>query len=239
LLLTLLLLAQAPVLHAQTQVPAGASTALPAPLQAAMPQALALLAQAARAQAPATARLEIEVGRVDSRLRPAPCAQVEPHLLPGAPVWGRTRIGLRCLRGAVAWNVFVPVTVQVWAPALAASAPLPAGSTLQASQLSVQDVNWSAGPGAPLLDPAQAVGRILARPLMPGQALHGGDLQPRQWFAAGDTVDIVARGPGFAVASQGQALTAGLEGRPARVRTETGRIVSGQPVADRRLDLNL
>ncbi len=221
---------------------AGAATgvaALPAPLQGAMPQALALLSQAAGAQAPDGARIELEVGRVDGRLQPAACEQVQAHLLPAAPVWGRTRIGLRCLRGAVAWNVFVPVTVKVWAPALAAAAPLPAGSSLQASQITQTVVDWGADDGKPLLDPASAIGRTLARALLPGQALRSSDLQPRQWFAAGDTVDIVARGVGFSVASQGQALTAGLEGRPARVRTESGRIISGQAVAERRLDVRL
>jgi len=42
------------------------------------------------------------------------------------PRLGRTRIGLRCTQGATAWNVYLPLTVKVFAPALAAAAPLPA-----------------------------------------------------------------------------------------------------------------
>jgi flagella basal body P-ring formation protein FlgA len=41
------------------------------------------------------------------------------------------------------------------------------------------------------------------------------------------------------VAGAGEALTAGLEGMPARVRTESGRVISGMPVAERQLELAL
>jgi flagella basal body P-ring formation protein FlgA len=44
-------------------------------------------------------RTEIELGELDSRLRLAPCAKVEPFLPPGARLWGKTRLGLRCTEG--------------------------------------------------------------------------------------------------------------------------------------------
>ena len=47
---------------------------------------------------------------------------------------------------------------------------------------------------------------------------------------------ISARGAGFAVQAEGQALTPGYEGQPARVRTESGRIVVGRPVGERQLE---
>jgi len=84
-----------------------------------------------------------------------------------------------------------------------------------------------------------AVGRVLTRPLKAGQSLRQSHLKPRQWFAAGDTVTVVAQGPGFSVAGEAQALTNGIEGQPARVRTEGGRMLTGQPVGDRRVELGL
>ena len=42
-----------------------------------------------------------------------------------------------------------------------------------------------------------------------------------------DEVKVVAQGPGYAVSSAGQALTAGSAGQTVRVRMENGRIVSG------------
>ncbi|MCB2019877.1 MAG: flagellar basal body P-ring formation protein FlgA, partial [Burkholderiaceae bacterium] len=93
--------------------------------------------------------------------------------------------------------------------------------------------------GAAIVRLDDAVGRTLARPLTPGQSVRATDLRRRQWFAAGETVQISAIGPGFRVSSEGQALGPGLEGQAARVRTESGRIVVGQPVAERRIEIDL
>ena len=62
-------------------------------------------------------RMEVSVGQLDPRLRLAPCARVEPHLPAGARLWGRTRLGLRCVEGAVRWNVYLPITVKAFGPA--------------------------------------------------------------------------------------------------------------------------
>ncbi len=60
--------------------------------------------------------------RRPARRAPAACAVRARRALPAAArprVWGkRARVGLRCVDGAVKWNVFVPMTVKVWAPAL-------------------------------------------------------------------------------------------------------------------------
>jgi flagellar basal body P-ring formation protein FlgA len=89
------------------------------------------------------------------------------------------------------------------------------------------------------MTPASALGRTLARPLAAGQPLRAADLRARQWFAAGDSVQIDAVGTGFRISGEGQALGPGLEGQPARVRIGGGRVVTGQPVAERRMELRL
>jgi flagella basal body P-ring formation protein FlgA len=83
------------------------------------------------------------------------------------------------------------------------------------------------------------VGRVLARLLAAGQALRQTDLKSRQWFAAGETVSLVAVGPGYSVSGEGQALTPGIEGQVVRVRTENGRVVTGQAVAEHRVEIPL
>jgi flagella basal body P-ring formation protein FlgA len=69
--------------------------------------------------------------------------------------------------------------------------------------------------------------------------LRSGDLRPRMWFAAGDTVRIVAGGSGWHIRGEGQALGPGVEGQVVRVRTESGRIISGMAVADRQVEVAL
>ncbi len=210
---------------------------------AALPQALALLGEAAQALAPAGARVLTLPGRLDPRLKLAACAQVESFLVPGAPAWGRTRVGLRCLdagkgpaAGAPAgprWSVTLPVTVQVWAAAAVPQSALPGGATLQADQLQLAEVDWAATAQPPFAQPAQLAGRVLARGVPAGQALRAADLQARLWFAAGDTVRVVAGGPGFAISTEGQAANAGVEGQRVRVRVGENRVVDGRNLGPR------
>lgn len=201
-------------------------------------QAVELARSTAAARAPAGARVLASAGPLDPRLQLAPCTQTEAHLPRGTPVWGRTRVGLRCTQGAVAWNIFLPVQIQVLAPALATATALPAGARLAQSDLGSVEVDWAAG-GPPFATGTDLVGRVLARPLAAGQALRQADLQARQWFAAGDTVRIRASGPGYAITGDGQALSNGIEGQPARVRTDQGRVLSGIPSGEKRVEVAL
>lgn len=216
-----------------------------APLRAADPSALDSLLAQAQALALDSARpadglrVEVEVGRLDPRLKLAPCARIDTYLPTGFKPWGRTRVGLRCTEGAVRWNVFLPVTVKVYGPAVVAASALLAGTVLTEADLSEAEVDLAADPGAALTEPAPLVGRVLARTVNAGQALRQQHVRPRQWFAAGERVQVVAVGAGFAVQTEGQAIGAGLEGSPVRVRTESGRIVTGQAVGERRVELAL
>ena len=199
----------------------------------------ALGEQAGAGLAPGVARVEIEPGRLDPRLRLAPCERIEPYLPSGARVWGRSRVGLRCVQGPAAWNVSLPVTVKVFAPAWVLAAPQPAGSVLQAEQLRQAEVDWAAASTPPLVDLSRLVGRQLSRPLPAGAPVRATDLRQRQWFGAGDTVQITARGPGYSVGGSGQAMSAGIEGQPVRVRIDNGRVLTGQAVGQNRVEVLL
>lgn len=184
-------------------------------------------------------RIEVVVGELDSRLRLAPCARIEPFLPGGSKPWGRSRIGVRCAGGEAKWVVYVPVTIRVWAPAWVARTPLSAGHTLLADDFTQAPVDWAENVSPVFSSLTAAVGRVLAAPLQPGQALRANHLRVRQWFAAGETVTVVTQGEGFKVASEAVAITPGLEGQSARVRIESGRVLTGTAVGDRRLEVPL
>ena len=184
-------------------------------------------------------RIEVELGELDPRLKLAPCQDIEPYIPAGLPAWGRTRVGLRCKQGAKAWNVTLPVTVKVWARSLVTTSALPAGAPLEAGQLMEAEIDLAAQPGTAVTRPVDALGRTLARPLPAGTALRVPDLKPRQWFNAGDTVRVLAVGNGWSIATEGQALGPGIEGQPARVRMESGRLVQARPVATRQAEISL
>jgi flagella basal body P-ring formation protein FlgA len=230
-----------PLLCALILCAPAAAQPLPAwPLPAATLQAAqSLVREAALALAPQGARVEVETGVLDARLHLAPCARIQPYLPPTARAWGAGRVGLRCVEGSALWNVTLPITVKAFAPAPVAVAPLPAGTVIEAQHLRMAEVDWAAAPSPVQAETDAIVGRTLAQPLPSGKPVRGANLRPRQWFAAGDTVRIVARGDGFAVSGEGQALSHGIEGQSARVRTESGRIVIGEPRGERRLELSL
>lgn len=201
-------------------------------------QVRALAAAASRAAVPGT-RVEIALGELDPRLRLAPCDQVQPYLPPGTRLWGRARIGLRCLQGATRWNVYLPVTVQVFAPSLVATRALAAGSVVEAADVETVETDLAAETSPALREAPAVVGRTLARPLAAGEALRQHDLRPRQWFAAGEVVRVLATGNGYRVAGEAVAMSPGIEGLPARVRTEAGRVLTGTPSGERQVEIPL
>ena len=52
-------------------------------------------------------------------------------------------------------------------------------------------------------------------------------------------MQVRVAGEGFAIASEAQAMSAGIEGQEVRVRFESGRVASGRAVGERRVDLLL
>ena len=194
---------------------------------------------AARATAPPNTRVAVEIGALAPNLRLAPCQQIQPYLPPGVSAWGRSRIGLRCTDGVARWNVSLPVRVAVFGRVVVAGAALPAGVNLSQEHLAMADIDIAAEPGAVFTDAAQLIGRTLARPVNAAEAVRAPALKSRQWFAAGETVQVLAVGEGFAVASEAQAMSAGIEGQEVRVRFESGRVASGRAVGERRVELLL
>lgn len=218
--------------------PAAAESADPATWAA---QAAALATDAARAAfgGRTDVRVEVVVGTLDPRLRLAPCGEVRLHLPPGQRAWGRTRIGARCVQGPVAWNVYLPLTVRLHAPALVAMQALPAGTVLQEQHLALAETDWAASDSPVLTGAELAVGRTLAQAVAAGSALREADLKRRVWFAAGDPVKVIARGPGFAVAGEAVALAPGLDGQSVRVRTESGRQLTGVATGLRQVEVSM
>lgn len=192
-----------------------------------------------RAQPGSSLRMEVSVGVLDERMRLAPCARVEPYLPPGMRLWGKTRLGLRCVDGPIRWNVFLPVTIKAFGPAWTLAGTVASGATLSAADALEREVDWAAENASVIADPAQWVGQAAARPLMPGQTLRQGMVRAPQLFAAGAQVRIVAQGNGFSVASDGQAISAGSVGQQIRVRMDGGRIVAGTVMDERTVRISL
>ena len=201
--------------------------------------ALGIVTQAAQTSALPGARVQVQLGALDPRLRLAPCQRSEAYLPAGARLLGRTRVGLRCVQGPTLWNVTLPVTVAVYAPAVVLRDALPAGTKLSADHLTSAEIDWGAAAGQAHASAAALIGRELGRPLAAGAPVLATDIKQRQWFAAGETVQVRASGTGFAINTDATALSHGIEGQPVRVRTDSGRVLSGRAVSDRLVEVAL
>jgi flagella basal body P-ring formation protein FlgA len=211
----------------------------PAALDAELAGRIRALATAPAGADRRVTRIEVVIGALDPRLHLAACQRIEPWLPAGTRLWGKARVGLRCTQGPSPWNVYLPVTVHAWGRGLVASSAAAPGSVLQPGDVAEAEVDLAESNSPALVDAAQAVGRMLALPLKPGQSVRAAHLRARQWFTAGDTVRLVTTGPGFRLEGEGQALSNGMEGQSARVRTESGRVVTGVPVGERLVELAL
>jgi flagella basal body P-ring formation protein FlgA len=184
-------------------------------------------------------RVQTQLGSFAPQLKLAPCMTAQPHFQPGTKAWGEIRIGLRCTEGLVRWNIYVPATVRVFGPAWVSAAALPPGHVLTEADLLRQESELTGEPGVLPTQLESMLGRSLISGLRAGQALRGHHLRARQWFAAGQAVTLVAKGPGFAVTSEGVAVTPGLEGQITQIRLDSGRVVQGMPVGARRVEVAL
>lgn len=220
-------------------VPAWAQAQVGSEIQA---QALQWLRQATQdigASASVPLRLEVSVGEPDARLKLAPCGNMEAYQPAGARLWGKTRVGVRCMDGMSRWNVTMPATVKATGAAWVVRNPVSVGSTIADSDVIRAEVDWAAEPDTILLEREQWLDQVATRSLTAGQALRRTMVKPTQVFQPGAPVRVVAQGAGFQVSSEGQALTVGVVGQAARVRMDNGRVSSGVVVNSRTVRIDL
>ncbi len=172
-------------------------------------------------------RMEVQVGKLDPRLNLAPCLRVEPYLPSGSKLWGRTRIGMRCVEGAKPWNVFMPVTIRAFGPAWVLVNNVSMGEVLTHEHAMQSEVDWAESPHSIIALPDDWVGQTAARNLTAGMALRQTMVKAPEIFKPGAGVKVLVQGSGFAVTSSGKALESGSAGQNVRVRMENGRTVIG------------
>ena len=193
----------------------------------------------ANSAAVAPLRMAVEVGSLNPRLHLGACARVEPYIPVGMRLWGKTRLGLRCLEGASKWSVFLPVTIKAYGNAWVLKGNVAAGAVLTPDDAMEAEVDWAQDSSPIVTDPAQWIGQQAAVNLSSGQALRQALLKPAQVFEAGAQVRVVAQGAGFEVTSNGQALSAGVVGQSARVKMSNGRVMTGQVLDERTVQLEI
>jgi flagella basal body P-ring formation protein FlgA len=182
------------------------------------------------------ADVEITVGELDARLTLAPCRRIEPFLPAGTRLWGRASVGVRCVDGAN-WSVYVPVQVKVFGAAYVAARPLARGQAVGADDVRIDRVELTQWPQGVFAATEPIDGRIATRAVSAGEPLHKDLLRAPPAFQPGDHVRVVYGGTGFAVVTEGKALTPATDGQSAQVALTTGQVVSGVARNGRTLEI--
>jgi flagella basal body P-ring formation protein FlgA len=133
----------------------------------------------------------------------------------------------------------LPVTVKAYGSAWVIKSNVAPGAVLTEADAMEAEVDWAEEASPIVSNSAQWVGQVASRALSTGQSLRQGMIKPAQVFQAGAQVRVVAQGPGFQITSDGQALSSGVIGQPARVKMEGGRVMSGVVLDNRTVRLEI
>ena len=172
-----------------------------------------------------------DIGGLDPDNQLGACKSFDISRPAGARPWGRTNLVVRCL-GEAGWRVYVPVHVRVKTDYLISARPIAQGQVVVADDLATELGDLSELPGSILTDTALAVGKVAASSIPAGRPLRGDMLKTQTVVRQGQTVKVVSRGPGFAVANEGRALNNAQEGQVTQIRLGSGQVVSGVAKAD-------
>nr|WP_175802494.1 flagellar basal body P-ring formation chaperone FlgA [Burkholderia anthina] len=153
------------------------------------------------------------------------CTTLEPFLPTGARLWGRTTVGVRCA-GERPWTVYLQAKVTVQATYYVAARQITPGEPLTAADLVARDGDLTVLPLAVITDPAQAVGATALARISAGLPLRQDMLKSAASVSAGQTVRVVAAGPGFTISAEGSVLANAAPGQSVRVRMAAGQIVT-------------
>jgi len=178
-----------------------------------------------------------EIGAIDPNNQLVPCSNFDVSRQAGARPWGRTNVLVRCLDEA-GWRIYVPVTIHVKADYLISARPVAQGQVLVAEDVASQLGDLSELPANILTDPGLAVGKAAAASIPAGRLLRADMLKALMAIHQGQTVKVISRGPGFAVANEGRALNNAVEGQVAQVRLADGQVVSGIAKASGAVEIN-
>ncbi|AYC32488.1 flagella basal body P-ring formation protein FlgA [Pseudomonas cavernae] len=170
-------------------------------------------------------RHEIQVNRLDPRLRLPLCDKDLTASLesPAQPI-GRVTVRVRC-DGSSPWTLFVPAQVRLYRDVLIVTRPLKRNGIVSEADLALVERDVGLLNQGYLTDQGQALGKKLTRPLLPDQVLAPVHLQMAEAVRKGDQVVISARSGSIKVRMAGEALSDGAPGAQIRVRNQTSQRV--------------
>lgn len=185
-------------------------------------------------------RHEVQVNRLDPRLRLVPCdAPLLVTLASPAQPIGRLSVRLQC-EGAHPWTVFMPAYVRVYRKIAVTTRAINRHSILSEDDVALLERDIGSLSQDYLTDLEQVVGQTPNRNLTSGQSITASILQQPNLIHKGDQVTISAIGAGINVRMIGEALSDGVIGQQIRVKNlKSNRIIRARVVASGQVEVNM
>jgi flagella basal body P-ring formation protein FlgA len=155
-----------------------------------------------------------------------PCDEFEAFMPAGAVPRGRVSIGLRC-RGDKSWTRYVPAHVAVEGRYYVAARPIEAGQALGEADITERTGDLSALPRSVVTDASALHGVVTANRIAAGAPLRKELMRGVVVIQQGQTVQLVAQGPGFVVSTEGKAMARAEVGATVQAKTRDGRLLTG------------
>ena len=173
-------------------------------------------------------RTTVEAGALDPRHRLPRCEQpLKTFMRRGTEIGPRTIVGVSC-DSAKSWTLYVPVNVFVTGEVLVAARTLPRGHLLTAGDLTRDERDVSRMHSGYLTDIRELAGQRLKHQVIAGRPITLAMIEADRIVTRGQTVTLVASGPGINVTMTGKALTDGALNQRIRVENlNSGRTIEG------------
>lgn len=177
-------------------------------------------------------RYEIEVNKLDPRLRLPMCdKELTASLESPAKPLGRVTVKVRC-EGTSPWTVFVPAQVRLFREIVSTSRPLRRADIVQPDDVVMRERDISLISQGYLTALDQAIGQRLTRPMVADQVITLVHLEQTEVIRKGDQVVIIARSGTLSVRMPGEALSNGGMSEQIRVKNlNSRRVIKAQVTA--------
>jgi flagella basal body P-ring formation protein FlgA len=154
------------------------------------------------------------------------CATPEPFLPNGARLWGRVSVGIRCNTGQP-WTRYLGATISVTGNYYVATRAINAGETLAPGDFSARDGDLTTLPRSVITNAALLEGMVATNGIAAGAPLRQDFLRGAVVVQQGQSVKVVAQGPGFVVSTEAKAMSNAAAGATVQLKTGNGQMVSG------------
>lgn len=163
------------------------------------------------------------------------CASPEFSTPGNSRLWGNMSVLMRCGSD----KRFIQVKVTAVGQYVVATRSVPRGTLLDAGSLTLKRGRLDTLPSQAITLIQQVINGVTLRDITPDTPLTLTMVRQSWRVKAGQQVRVIASGEGFSVNSEGRALNNVAVGQSARVRMDSGQVVSGKVDTDGNILINL